>query len=171
MIKMDCSLTDEKWASRAIHEAQKSPLAMKHGCIAVSSGKLLAFGHNTYKTYSRDGYVRNVCSCHAEINVLRQFLKRKINKVTLYIVRVSNDGQMKDSSPCANCFYLMRQFPIKHIVYTTNNGLYKCKLNDYVSNFISSGNNAIIERRASDINLYLNTHIYLNKKQKTKYNS
>ena len=24
---MDCSLTDEKWASRAIHEAQKSPLA------------------------------------------------------------------------------------------------------------------------------------------------
>lgn len=65
------SESDANYLSAAAHEATKSNLLSQHGCVAVVSGKILARGHNTLRTQSKDGFISNSCSCHAEIAALR----------------------------------------------------------------------------------------------------
>ena len=48
------SSKDEHLASYAYLEAEKSPCLMRHGCIAVVNGKIIARGHNHYRTNSHD---------------------------------------------------------------------------------------------------------------------
>jgi tRNA(Arg) A34 adenosine deaminase TadA len=53
-------------------EAEKSKVLHQHGCIAVVNGKIMAKGHNdTQRTTSRDNFIKNTCSCHAEIACIR----------------------------------------------------------------------------------------------------
>ena len=66
------SNTDYRYMSLAMEEAKKSQISYQVGCIAVVSGKIVARGCNTYRTYSKDGMIGRACSCHAEINVLRK---------------------------------------------------------------------------------------------------
>jgi tRNA(Arg) A34 adenosine deaminase TadA len=148
---MDCTVTDEKWASRAINEAKKSHLLMKHGCLATSGGKLIAAGCNTYQTYSKDGFIKNSCSCHAEINVLRKLLKLNYidSKINLYIVRISNDNEFRDSCPCNECLQIIKLFNIKYLIYSTKCGLKKCKASELNTSYLSSGQKAILENRIS----------------------
>ena len=68
---MPCSVSDEKFASAAAIEALKSSMTQKHGCVAVSNGKIRGRGHNSCRTQSCDGFIQNTCSCHAEIAALR----------------------------------------------------------------------------------------------------
>lgn len=65
------SLKDERLASRAYLEAEKSPCLMRHGCVAVVNGKVIARGHNHYRTHSQDKIINKMCSCHAEMDTLR----------------------------------------------------------------------------------------------------
>ena len=84
-------LRDEKYANIAFNEASNSNMTMKHGCIAVRSGRIIAKGHNSTRTYSNDGYINMCCSCHAEIDVLRKCHKMKIyDKIWNY--RMWDDG-------------------------------------------------------------------------------
>ncbi len=66
------SCTDYKFISAASQEAQKSSVLMRHGAVAVANGKILGRGHNHYRTTSKDGFIKNTCTCHAEIACLRQ---------------------------------------------------------------------------------------------------
>ena len=67
------STSDEQYVSRAAEAALNSQMLMKHGCVAVLNGKIIATGCNNDRNYSNDGFVNhNVCSCHAEIDVLRK---------------------------------------------------------------------------------------------------
>lgn len=144
-----CSVTDEKFASVATSEAHKSMLPMKHGCIAVSGGKIIARGCNDYRTYSKDGLIHDTCSCHAEINVLRKCIKQNFkNKINLYIVRVSEEGEYRNSAPCNQCVDTLKQYNIKMIIYSTAEGtLKKCKLVHYTNNHMSGGEKAILHKR------------------------
>jgi len=129
----ECSRKDEKWVSMALNEAVKSEMLHRHGCLAVSGGKYIAKGCNNYRTYSRDGLIRNCCSCHAEVNVLRKCLKNPHNRLNLYIVRISQDGKMRNSEPCFMCVSLMKSYFVKYIIYSTNDGIRKCKISEYTS--------------------------------------
>jgi len=71
---------DEKFASIALNESSKSNmLHHQHGCVAVMGGKIIARGYNSDRCYSKDEFLKNTCSCHAEIDVMRK-LNRIINK-------------------------------------------------------------------------------------------
>ena len=59
----------------AIDEARKSNILHKHGCVIASGGRILSRGHNTNRTASKDGLIRNCCSCHAEIDAIRNLMK------------------------------------------------------------------------------------------------
>lgn len=149
-----CSLKDERMALFAKIEARRSKLPMKHGCIAVSGGKIIAKGCNTYRTFSKDGLIQNCCSCHAEIDVLRKCLKLQKKKINLYIVRISENDEYKNSAPCNMCVNILKQHNVKMIIYSTDNGLLqKCKLIHYVSNHISGGQKAIINKRVITRNI------------------
>tara|TARA_B100000424_G_scaffold154063_1_gene117726 strand:+ start:128 stop:394 length:267 start_codon:yes stop_codon:yes gene_type:complete len=65
------SNTDMRYIIQAATEAEKSPVLMRHGSIAVTNGKVRGRGHNHYRTYSKDAFIQNSCTCHAEIACLR----------------------------------------------------------------------------------------------------
>tara|TARA_B100001093_G_scaffold213898_1_gene205154 strand:- start:79 stop:357 length:279 start_codon:yes stop_codon:yes gene_type:complete len=67
----DLSITDMKFVNYAANEAVKSPVLMRHGSVAVANGKILGRGHNHYRCTSRDNFISNTCTCHAEIACLR----------------------------------------------------------------------------------------------------
>lgn len=150
LFNITCSHNDEKFASIASQEATRSELLSRHGCVAVSSGKVIARGCNTYRTYSGDGFIKDSCSCHAEINVLRQCYKKNLtNKINLYVVRLASDGNYANSAPCNECIITMRLLPfIKYCIYTDEDGdLVKIRPRDYSINHESNGKRAIHERR------------------------
>ncbi len=60
----------------ALEEAQHSPCKMKHGAIAVVKGRVIGKGFNHYRSNTRDGFVRDSCTCHAEMAALRQAFHR-----------------------------------------------------------------------------------------------
>ena len=65
------SMNDMKFLYLAANEAVKSPVLMRHGAIAVASGKIMGRGFNHYRSYSKDKFISNTCTCHAEIACLR----------------------------------------------------------------------------------------------------
>lgn len=65
------SAKDSTFINCAAFEATKSPVLMRHGAVAVANGKVLGRGHNHYRTTSKDHFISNTCTCHAEIASLR----------------------------------------------------------------------------------------------------
>ena len=65
------SVTESRFVNAAIQEAMKSPVLMRHGAVAVASGKIMGRGFNHYRTNSKDNFISNTCTCHAEIASLR----------------------------------------------------------------------------------------------------
>jgi tRNA(Arg) A34 adenosine deaminase TadA len=142
----DCSNTDMRYIDFAVEEAEKSIVPYRHGCIAVSSGKIIARGHNHNRTTSRDGLISNrVCSCHAEIDVLRKCLRlNKPNKISLYIVRLGTNNNIMSSSPCIECYKQMQKFAIKSVIYSEDDGRFcKTRMRNFESSHTSSGSRAI----------------------------
>lgn len=124
----------------ALEEAEKSPCLFRHGAVAVVNGRILARGHNTYRTHSSDKFIRNCCTCHAEISALRQMYRRhnhthaplhcnnlprkcraEFKKVVLYVIRKTHNNEIKPSGPCTECIKLIRALNIKRIVYSDRN--------------------------------------------------
>lgn len=146
---MDTTQNDERFVSVAAIEARKSHVRARLGCVAVSSGKVVAKGFNTYRTYSKDGMINKACSCHAEIDVLRKCLKRNFKKkMSLYIVRVTHEDCLASSAPCLPCTEKMREFNIKSLTYIDDDGvLIKENFRDYITSYQSSGHMAILKKR------------------------
>ena len=71
MIHATMSNNDQTFINSALNEALKSPVLMRHGAVAVVSGKIMGRGHNHYRTHSKDCFITNTCTCHAEIASLR----------------------------------------------------------------------------------------------------
>ena len=65
------SKSDQTFLSLATLEASKSTQQQRHGCVAVTSGKVRGRGYNSGRTRSYDGFINNTCSCHAEMAALR----------------------------------------------------------------------------------------------------
>lgn len=66
---------DHAHIERAIHECRNSSMLMKHGCVVANGSKILATGHNHYRTQYNDGFTKQSCSCHAEMDALRKVYK------------------------------------------------------------------------------------------------
>ena len=150
-----CSNADERYINFAIEEAYKSNVGFRHGCVAVASGKIIARGYNSDRTISRDGLIGKMCSCHAEIDVLRKCLKRKLpKKISLYIVRITLDNRITSSMPCIECYKQMNKFSIRSIIYSDYGGnIIKTPKNDFKTTHISSGSKALQNNRILPLNI------------------
>ena len=107
----------------AATEATNSELMMRHGAVAVQNGKCIAKGHNNYRTYSSDNILdpAECCTCHAECDVLHKLLKirnLRRNNITMYIVRIGQSGELRESAPCHHCHEKMLFFGIKTLIYS-----------------------------------------------------
>ena len=63
---------DYSHITRAMDECKRSTMLMKHGCVVTNGTKVLASGHNHYRTRYNDGFIKQSCSCHAEMDALRR---------------------------------------------------------------------------------------------------
>tara|TARA_Y100000816_G_scaffold144668_1_gene102608 strand:+ start:63 stop:404 length:342 start_codon:yes stop_codon:yes gene_type:complete len=92
------TLTEERYIIHAALESTKSDLVSRHGSVIVGNGKILGRGHNSSRTQSRDGFIDNTCSCHAEIaairNVFQNYNDKKVTKSAcknnLWVLRAKN---------------------------------------------------------------------------------
>ena len=77
--------TEDRYIIHAALESTKSDLVSRHGCVIIGNGKILGRGHNSSRTQSRDGFINNTCSCHAEIaairNVFQNYNENTITKL------------------------------------------------------------------------------------------
>jgi len=71
---------------------------------------------------------------------------RKLQQITLYVVRVSPAGQLRYSAPCAECYQTIRNIGIHTIVYTDEDGrAVKTRVRDYYTSKITFGTKYIRE--------------------------
>ena len=78
---MDITNTDLKLLSLALDQAKRSHQLSRHGCVAVSNGKIISTGYNYVRSKSHDGFIRNgACSSHAEVTTLRNIAKKYSNE-------------------------------------------------------------------------------------------
>ena len=155
MLANDTNITNltgkmESIFSLCLEEASKSNLLFRHGCIATYGGKIMCKGCNT-TTSSTDNFIKNSCTCHAEINVLRQMFQKyrrqykedKIRKIfrktTLYISRLTNAGNSQNSAPCIDCLAMIQKFEIKRIIFYNGNDFNCIRPNDYKTDHYSHG--------------------------------
>lgn len=66
---------DRHFIQVAQDEALKSPCLMQHGAVAVAGGKIIGRGYNHYRNQTSDGVVTNSCTCHAEMDAVRDVLR------------------------------------------------------------------------------------------------
>ena len=115
----------------------------------INGGKIIASGCNTHKSYSNDCFIKDQCSCHAEINVLRKIynnykhkdrkLKKVMKNTTLYVSRCSSQGKSTNSAPCMKCLKTIKSFNIKKIIFVLNDEYHIYKTTDYFTDHKTFG--------------------------------
>ena len=66
------SVRDCNFISMAAEEATNSPCGTRVGCVCVLNGHPIAKGCNNYRTYSKDGIIKDSFTCHAECDVIHK---------------------------------------------------------------------------------------------------
>lgn len=165
---------DYYYASMAANAGHDSTMTSKHGCVATcGSGHLLATATNCIRSCSKEGFLGDQCSCHAEIHALRKLYyshvlpsfqtnrKRLVfyngkkmrsfySKITLYVVRVGKNNEWYDSSPCEQCANVLKLLNVKRIVFTNKDGLLeKHNPKYYNTSFTTTGNMRIKDKSLS----------------------
>jgi len=73
--------------------------------------------------YNYEGKYFNISSCHAEMNVINKIKCNKNNpiKMDILIVRINNNGEIKNSKPCKNCIKYIEKSRLNFVnVYYSN---------------------------------------------------
>ena len=74
-------------------------------------------------------------------------MKKKMKKITLYVVRIGNDDTLRNSAPCTNCFDVIREMGIKRIVFSNENGeIISTNTNSFTTTHFTHGTRAIQDR-------------------------
>jgi deoxycytidylate deaminase len=115
------SKKDLSFLSVARAFATESDLRKKHGAVVVRGGSVVGVGRNKHRNdpaYLPEDVVREHTSYHAEEIAIRQ-AGENTKGATIYIARVNNQGEDRNSRPCLPCSLLIKEAQIKKIVYTT----------------------------------------------------
>lgn len=104
-----------------------------HIAFILKSNKILALAPNNYNKnhlshiYGEYKPLRSplgnyIPSRHAEVNCLRIFLNKfghlDMSGLTLFVVRIGMDGEVKNSCPCQNCSRVLNGLNFKCIEWT-----------------------------------------------------
>jgi len=135
---------DERFIELAGRYAIHSTLLSRHGCVLVVHGKPVSYGFNHTRNYSQDRMIQGF-SCHAEIDALRNAMKRKVfdkrlPKSIMYSVRLTRNFQYFDARPCHLCYQQMLDCGVSRIVYTDHQGnIETVRLHAYTPRYTTKG--------------------------------
>ena len=140
---------DANYISAAAQQAAESPMQMRHGAVAVCGGRGIARGFNHYRSHSSNNIISECVTCHAECDVLHKLCKlgkQGRKRITIYVTRIGQNGALRESSPCCDCYEKMKFFGIKNIVYTEsinddsmNVNIVKCPIDQYKTSVVTTG--------------------------------
>lgn len=90
----------------------------KLGTIIVNrkTDEIISTGYNHYSKT-----IKNAVTCHSEIDAIqriRKYPKQKRNELDLYVVRISDNNEMRYAKPCRDCTTAIQSFGIKRIYYS-----------------------------------------------------
>lgn len=103
---------------------------VKHFTFLLNRNKIVSVGkNNREKTHPKAfklGYW--VPSIHSELDAILKFPHppKKLRKVSVVNIRVTRDGKIGMSKPCAKCQVLLRSFGINEAIHSTDEGEMVC---------------------------------------------
>lgn len=107
----------------------------KHAAAVVIRNRVVGLGTNIRKTHPisyKYGKNKEAIYLHAEThaikNALRTISLKEMKRATLYVARVDRNSEMAMSKPCEGCERCIKDYGIKHVIYTTNEGIEQDKL-------------------------------------------
>ena len=125
-----------RWAD--YHGTRSAPAI---GAVAVYKGSIVAEAWNTNKTsplqaqYNVYRYrdADTPCKAHCETQLIQRLRWRfgdNIDwaKLHIYLYREYKDGSLAPSRPCPSCMAMLKDFGIKKVMYTTENGFAEEKI-------------------------------------------
>ena len=117
---MGLSKSEQAYLSAARYFASKSKSNKKHGAVIVKSGRVVGTGYNrdrNHPLFVSPEHIKPHCSIHAEIDALKE-AKANADGAVLYVARVNNQGQDRNSKPCKLCQAAITKSNIKKVIYT-----------------------------------------------------
>ena len=125
--------SDYQYFDRARRTALLSDyIKAQTGCVAVYRNRVIGIGFNCNKTHPAQKYYNMYREpsdsmppkLHAEISCLNQIkhLRVSSHKVKIYIYRVRKDRPHGMARPCPSCMAALKDYGIRDIYYTTNDG-------------------------------------------------
>lgn len=101
--------------------AKQSEQRQQHAAIIVRGGSFQSFGINTYRNQPGIIHELTELGVHAEINALR--CCKRTEGAILYVARVNNKGEPRQSRPCSRCIEAMKKAGIKRVVYSISTAM------------------------------------------------
>lgn len=117
---MNLSRRETSFLAVAKYFAEKSQSRRRHGAVVVKSGRVVGTGYNkdTNSPLSvSPEHIKTHCSRHAEVEAIRD-ARFAVSGATLYVARVNNQGQPRNSKPCKYCQAVIASTKIKRVIYT-----------------------------------------------------
>lgn len=114
------SKSEQAFLSTARYLAGKSVSRRKHGAIIVKSGRVLGTGFNkdtNNPMIVSPEHIKTHCSRHAEIEAIRD-ANWNVRGAVMYVARINNHGQDRNSKPCIRCEVVIEETQIKKVIYT-----------------------------------------------------
>lgn len=117
---MNLSKSEQAFLSVARYLAGKSASRRRHGAVVVKSGRVIGTGYNKDRNspmFVSPEHIKTHCSRHAELEAIRD-ANWNVRGAVLYVARVNNQGQDRNSKPCGLCEDIIRETEIKKVIYT-----------------------------------------------------
>jgi len=114
------SKRETAFLSMARYFAKKSEAKKKHGAVVVKSGRVVGTGYNKNRNnplFCSPEHIKPHASRHAEVHALRE-AGDNVAGAVLYVARVNNFGQDRNSKPCRLCEAVIKEANIKKVIYT-----------------------------------------------------
>ena len=114
------SKREAAFLSMARYFAKRSEANKKHGAVIVKSGRVVGVGYNKNRNNPfscSPEHIKPHASRHAEIHAMKE-AGDNVAGAVLYVARVNNFGQDRNSKPCILCEAAIKEANIKKVIYT-----------------------------------------------------
>lgn len=102
------------YIDQASNIALKSNGYYKHGAVIVYRNKIISSASNVYLSKYTTEKPHN--SIHGEVNAIINVKNKHILKhCVMYVVRINNKGELRDSTPCETCRKILNRYKIRCI--------------------------------------------------------
>lgn len=103
----------------------------RHGAVLVSHGKIINVSSNDNRFCDFGTKFRSQpgkATLHAELGAILNVSNKSTKNSVIYVVRVSTNGELRNSKPCSMCEAAMKFVGISRVIYSVDGGYEEMKL-------------------------------------------